>query len=85
MSQIKPILSGILQEIKKMNRNDDDLWTRANIAEYLQCSPNQADRVIRHKDFPAAIRPPTSENGGHPRWVAREVKKFVQQFREVKS
>lgn len=84
MSGIKNILSGILLEIQKLNRSDDDLWTRADIAEYLRCSANQADRVIRHKDFPAAIRPPTSENGGHPRWVAREVKKFVQQFREVK-
>lgn len=79
-----PLLIAIHAEIKKMNRSDDDLWSRKDIADYLQCSPTQADRVIKHKHFPAAIRPPTSENGGHPRWIAREVKTFVKQFREIK-
>lgn len=55
--------------------------TEASIREmsmFWAGHPGKADRLIRHKSFPAAIRLPTSENGGHPRWVAREVKKFLQ-------
>jgi len=51
--------------------DDLTLWTVADISAYLKCGRSTVYRFMRHPDFPEAIRPPC---GGHPRWLAAQVR-----------
>ena len=50
-----------------------ELWRVADVRAWLKCSRSTLYRYMARKDFPTATRPP---GGGHPRWLADEVRKW---------
>lgn len=79
------LLSGILDEVKKQ-RVSDDLWTVDDIAAYLKKSPKTVyNGIVNQTNFPLAIRVPNGESKGRPLWKSKEVKAWVDRFREAKK
>lgn len=60
---------------------DIQLWSTADIAEYLNISYKYtSEYIVTHHSFPQAIRLPTKsgERNGHPRWYASDVIEWVR-------
>lgn len=82
MTSIHEQLDAVIAQLKKLNTRDDDMWTKEDIGNWLTMKPSSINKLIKHKDFPKAIKAPTSDNGSHPRWVAGEVKRFILKYRD---
>ncbi|MDX2505816.1 MAG: hypothetical protein QNL62_15250 [Gammaproteobacteria bacterium] len=77
------ILIEILNELKKQNISNLELWTADDIARYMRLSRSSVQsRVFCRKDFPRAARIPTSGSGGDRRWYAKEIQAWLQRNRE---
>lgn len=61
---------------------DLELWTVKEIGEYLKIAPNKVvERYASLPDFPKRIELPNSSGGkSHPRWLAREVIRWVEGY-----
>lgn len=56
-----------------------ELWAISDICAWAKLSRKTAYRIIYRPGFPTAIR----IDGGHPRWVADEVKDWFDAQREA--
>jgi len=59
-----------------------DLWSVAEIADYLKCTERYAlDNYASRPDFPAAVRlPGKGSRRGHPRYKAAEVIRWAESW-----
>jgi len=77
------LLLQILNELKAQNASVSELWNANDIARYMRLSRSSIQsRIILRRDFPRAIRIPTSGTGGGRRWYAKEVKEWLSRNRE---
>lgn len=61
---------------------DGRLWSLEDLAWYFSASKDQVrKRVVTARGFPNPVKLPTTDNGGHPRWVPREVKAWAERQR----
>lgn len=76
------LLLEILNEIKTQRAATAEIWNAHDIARYMRLSVSSVQsRIICRKDFPRAIRIPTSGSGGGRRWYALEVKNWLKNNR----
>lgn len=66
---------------------DVALWSAADCAAYLRISESSFyQRVAPLPGFPQAIRIPRADgHKGHPRWKAREVIEWAEQYQERRA
>lgn len=77
------ILIEILNELRKQNISNLELWAAEDIARYMRLSRSSVQsRLICRRDFPRAVRIPTSGSGGSRRWYAKEIQAWLQRNRE---
>lgn len=81
MEAILEQLERITQQLERLNQGDDALWSIDDIAHHIRTQRRSAEVLTRHRLFPNPVRLPTTEKGGHPRWVAAEVKRFCLRFK----
>ena len=81
---MKNVIQEILEELRYQGRNNDALWDANDIARYMRLSKSTVQsRIICKRNFPRALRMPTSDTGmGGRRWLAKEVKQWVMRHRE---
>lgn len=73
----------IIKAIERQSLNDSTLWDIKDIGTYMKLSPSHIQqKVITINGFPRAYRLPTCDNGGQRRWQPKEVKAWVNRFRE---
>lgn len=77
-------LKAILKELQAQNHLKGELWDTTDIARYLKLAKSTVQtRILRHPEFPPALRLPTSARGqGGRRWLAEEVKRWAMKHRE---
>ena len=81
--RVTDTLKAILKELQAQNHLKSELWDVTEIARYLKLAKSTVQsRILRHPDFPPALRLPTSEQGGGRRWLAKEVKRWAMKHRE---
>jgi hypothetical protein len=60
-----------------------DLWDARTVGAYLKVSPRQVtERYALLDGFPPAIRLPSPNGRGHPRWKAMEIIKWAEKHQE---
>lgn len=58
------------------------LWNAAECAEYLRVAPRQfKERTSQIHTFPPAVRLPSDNGLGHPKWYAQEVIDWAKKYR----
>jgi predicted DNA-binding transcriptional regulator AlpA len=59
------------------------LWTKLDIAEYMNTSVSTVSMYMRDYSFPRPIRLPNGRGGvTHPRWQPKDVMAWVQRYTE---
>lgn len=81
MEELIKQLEHISEQLERLNQHDDALWDVDDISRYIKAKSTTTKKLINHRHFPAPVKLPTSENGGHNRWVAGEVKRFCLKFK----
>ena len=60
-----------------------DLWDAKMVGAYLKVSPRQVtERYALLNGFPPAIRLPSQNGRGHPRWKALEIIAWAEKHQE---
>ncbi|WP_072281651.1 helix-turn-helix transcriptional regulator [Rappaport israeli] len=78
---IEQYLIDIKSALERSIQRDDDLWTTDDVAAYLKMSKRSVQSIMKHPNFPKAIRLPTGDNGSKPRWIAGEIRQFCKRFK----
>lgn len=85
MNEILAEIRDLLAAQNEASNLGQRLWTAEDVANYGRYSVHTVlNRITKLPDFPRAIKPPTSEKGGQPRWVGSEVKAWFAKHREAK-
>lgn len=72
------VLRRILEELRRQNAQDEDLWEAEHIADYMKLSKKSVqNNVIKSAGFPSCVVLPT----GGRRWYAKEVREWVKHRR----
>jgi predicted DNA-binding transcriptional regulator AlpA len=75
-------LTEILNVLRAQNQQQKELWTTADIEQFMTLSKSTVQqRIIASAGFPAPVRLPTSDGLGGKRWVAKEIKQWVLRHR----
>ena len=78
----KKILLVILNELITQSAANGEIWNADNIAQYMRLSISSIQsRIICRRDFPRAVRIPTTDLGGGRRWYAAEIKNWLRNNR----
>ena len=73
----------ILNELRRQNKDNRELWQTDDIADYVGLRPSTVhSTLLPRKDFPRAVIIPTTEDGGGRRWYAADVKNWIKKNRE---
>ena len=60
-------------------------WGKAEICACLGCGKTTVDSLISRADFPPSYRFPTKGQGSHPKWKAKDVLAWAENYRVVKA
>jgi len=81
--EILAALKAIHAELRAA-RVPDDLWTKDEVAAYLKCKRSKLETLMQKPGFPRPVRLPTSDNGGHPLYPAKEIRAWAMKWRVEK-
>lgn len=63
-----------------------DLWDARHAAAYLKVKPRQiTERYALRPGFPPAIRLPTKNGRGHPRWRAIDIIEWAEKHMDTRT
>lgn len=54
---------------------ENKLWTKAEIAEFLNCSETAVRKIVKFEDFPSSV---SLWEGANPKWLEEEVRNWVR-------
>lgn len=76
------LAESLVKQLKKIV-GDESMWSIADIAAYMNLSKSTiSNRILPHKDFPAAIQIPYGHaSKTERRWYPTEVKKWISRHR----
>jgi len=79
---IEQLAAAVAMRVRPAVPLEVELWTVTDIGNYLKVAPNKVvERYASLPDFPRRIELPTSEGRkSHPRWIAREVIRWVEGY-----
>ena len=60
---------------------DVAFWGKKEIGGCLGLGTTSIDSLVKRPDFPASYRFPTKGNGSQPRWKAKDVLAWAEEFR----
>lgn len=60
---------------------DVAFWSKKEIGGCLGLGTTSIDSLVKRPDFPASYRFPTKGSGSQPRWKAKDVLAWAEEFR----
>lgn len=85
MEPLLETMRAMLEELRRQNKRDDDLWDADDIAHYMKLEKSTVQqRILRKPNFPRPVLLQTSLDGGGggKRWVPKEVKQWTMKHKQ---
>ncbi len=78
---IHTLASSIANSMRPAMPVSVSFWGKKEIAACLSCSVSTVEKLTMRPDFPASYRIPSGKGSASPRWAAKDILNWMENFR----